>query len=57
MPVDLIPDAIVGVGYTDDWAVILAALASVATHIKDEHKQRSADILQRFFGRSPNSFE
>lgn len=49
-PVDAIPDAIPVVGYSDDVAVLGAALTMVALHIKDEHVQRAREQLQRWFG-------
>jgi uncharacterized membrane protein YkvA (DUF1232 family) len=48
-PLDFIPDAILGAGFTDDWSVILGAVATVATHIKDEHKAKAAATADRFF--------
>lgn len=49
-PLDFIPDALIGVGYTDDWGVILGALAAVAAHIKDEHRAKAAGIADRILG-------
>lgn len=51
-PVDLIPDAIVGAGFTDDWGVILGALASVYAHISEEHRTKAAAMVSRFLGAS-----
>jgi uncharacterized membrane protein YkvA (DUF1232 family) len=50
LPLDLIPDAILGAGFTDDWSVMLGAIAIVATHIKDEHKAKAAAMADRFLG-------
>lgn len=50
LPLDLIPDAILGAGFTDDWTVILGALASVMAHVKDEHRQRAERAANRFLG-------
>jgi len=49
-PLDMIPDAILGAGFTDDWSVILGALAAVVTHIKPEHKDKAAALADRFLG-------
>ena len=49
-PLDFIPDAILGAGFTDDWSVILGAVATVATHIKDEHKAKAVAMADRFLG-------
>lgn len=48
-PIDLIPDVIPGVGFTDDWGVLLGAIATVATHIKEEHKRAAAAQASRLF--------
>ena len=54
-PLDFIPDAILAAGFTDDWSVILGAVATVATHIKDEHKAKAAAVADRFLGGGKNT--
>jgi uncharacterized membrane protein YkvA (DUF1232 family) len=54
-PLDFIPDAILGAGFTDDWSVILGAVATVATHIKDEHKAKATAAADRFLGGGKNT--
>jgi uncharacterized membrane protein YkvA (DUF1232 family) len=49
LPLDLIPDILPGVGYGDDWGAIVAALATVASYIKDEHKAKAEAQVARFF--------
>lgn len=49
LPLDAIPDIIPGAGYTDDLAVIAAALASVAMHIDAGVKQKAKQTLARWF--------
>jgi uncharacterized membrane protein YkvA (DUF1232 family) len=49
-PLDFIPDALLGAGFTDDWSVILGAVATVAAHIKEDHKAKAAAIADRFLG-------
>ena len=39
MPFDIIPDMIVGLGYTDDAAVFYAAFRMVAGSITDRHRE------------------
>lgn len=51
LPMDLIPDLIPGMGYTDDWAALVAALGVVSAYVKDEHKTRARDQLARLFGK------
>lgn len=49
LPVDLLPDAIAGVGFTDDIAAlsaIISALASCITkEMQDQSKQKCHDLL------------
>ena len=52
LPVDLIPDIIPGAGYGDDWGAIVAALATVAAYIKDDHKAKAQAQVARLFGTS-----
>ena len=50
MPIDLIPDAIAWVGFTDDAAVLYAALRTIAPHIKDHHRQQAKVAIDRLAG-------
>ena len=45
MPADLIPDFIVGFGFTDDVAVLTAALAAIRGHIKPAHREAAREAL------------
>ncbi len=47
MPADLVPDIILGLGFTDDAAVIATAIGLVSGHIKDEHHQKARVTLQK----------
>jgi uncharacterized membrane protein YkvA (DUF1232 family) len=49
LPLDAIPDAIPILGYTDDLGVLAAALAAVASHVKDSHIERARETLKRWF--------
>lgn len=49
-PIDLIPDAIPAVGYTDDIAVLLAALWQVAMYIDADVKNKAKEKLKDWFG-------
>ena len=51
-PVDAIPDVVPVVGFADDLGVLVAALAMVAAHIKEEHKQKAKETLKTWFGDS-----
>ncbi len=50
LPVDLVPDFLPVVGFTDDAAVIAAALATVADHIDDDIRVRARAATDRIFG-------
>lgn len=45
MPADMIPDFLALVGFTDDIAVLSAAIAAVRPHIKDGHRQAAREAL------------
>lgn len=49
-PLDAIPDFIPVAGYTDDIAVLVAAMAAVAAHIKDEHVEKARDTIRQWLG-------
>jgi len=46
LPFDAIPDFVAGLGYTDDAAVLLAALAAVRNNIRPEHYDRAREALK-----------
>ncbi len=50
LPLDLIPDAILGAGYTDDLGVLLGAMVAVVRHIKMEHREKAAALTSRILG-------
>ncbi len=50
LPADLLPDAIVGLGYTDDLAALAWALWSLREYITPDIKQRAEDKLKEWFG-------
>lgn len=49
-PVDAVPDVVPGVGYTDDLGVMALAMAAVAAHIKQEHRDRADEWIKQSFG-------
>ena len=46
MPADLIPDFVIGLGFTDDLAVLTAAIAAVQRHIKPVHREAARAALE-----------
>ncbi|NTF17611.1 DUF1232 domain-containing protein [Agrobacterium rubi] len=45
LPVDAIPDVLVGFGFSDDITVLAAVLAMVTSHIKPEHREKARETL------------
>ncbi len=45
LPLDWIPDFVVGFGFTDDVAVLTAAIAAIRTHITPAHRQAAKSFL------------
>jgi uncharacterized membrane protein YkvA (DUF1232 family) len=45
MPLDLLPDIMPALGFTDDAAVLMAALQMISAHIKPEHRQAARTAL------------
>jgi uncharacterized membrane protein YkvA (DUF1232 family) len=50
LPTDLIPDYIPVIGYTDDAAVLAAAVKLVSTHITADHREAAQRTLARLRG-------
>ena len=51
LPLDLIPDFIVGAGYTDDFGALLSALITVSMYIDEDSKAKARERLSIWFGR------
>ncbi|WP_421693310.1 YkvA family protein [Aestuariivirga sp.] len=47
LPLDTIPDFVLGLGFTDDLAVLLAAFNIVRTHVTEAHRTRARETLSR----------
>ena len=41
LPFDVVPDFLIGLGYTDDAAVLLAAFTTCKTYITDDHRAKA----------------
>lgn len=48
-PLDLIPDLVPGVGYTDDFSALAMAFAKVAMHIDEEVKLNARNKMKDWF--------
>ena len=51
LPLDAIPDMLPAIGFTDDAAVIAAAIKMVAGALKPEHRQAAQETLQNLRSR------
>ena len=47
MPVDLVPDFIAMLGFTDDAAVLYIAIKRVRQYITPEHRERAQEYLEK----------
>jgi uncharacterized membrane protein YkvA (DUF1232 family) len=47
LPFDVVPDFILGIGFTDDAAVLLGALNVIRKHMKPEHLAKAEAALDR----------
>ena len=46
LPLDFIPDILLGIGFTDDVAVLMAALTAIRTHITPAHRAAARKALE-----------
>lgn len=46
LPLDTIPDFLVGLGFTDDIAVLTAAFTAISGQIKPEHRKAASTALR-----------
>lgn len=47
LPTDMIPDVIAGLGFTDDAAVVMAALKAAREVLKPQHYEKADEKLRR----------
>jgi uncharacterized membrane protein YkvA (DUF1232 family) len=48
LPLDAVPDFLLGLGFTDDMAVLVTAISMIRAHLKPEHYDRARAKLERF---------
>lgn len=51
LPIDAVPDLLPVLGFTDDAAVLAAAIKLVTSHIRPEHRDAAKDKLAEFSSR------
>ncbi len=49
-PLDAIPDFAPLIGYSDDLSIIVATLIAVSSFVKDSHKERAQELIEKLFG-------
>ena len=47
LPIDVVPDFILGLGFTDDMAVLLTSLNVIRTHMNESHRDKAREALAR----------
>jgi uncharacterized membrane protein YkvA (DUF1232 family) len=47
MPFDVIPDFILGLGFTDDMAVLYTAISMIRSHMTQAHRDRAKLTLEK----------
>ena len=55
LPFDFIPDMLPVLGFTDDAAVLAAAIRTVASHITPAHRDAAREMLRRGIGNDTSS--
>lgn len=50
LPVDMVPDIVAGLGFTDDASVLIAAMAAVGRHIQPKHRISAKKTLDELAG-------
>lgn len=46
LPLDVVPDLILAVGFADDATVLMAAFAMIRSHMREDHYQAARDALK-----------
>nr|WP_279401273.1 YkvA family protein [Piscibacillus salipiscarius] len=57
LPVDLLPDAFVGIGYTDDLTILITAIYQVTGYIDDDVKSKARGKIEEWFGEDVDTSE
>jgi uncharacterized membrane protein YkvA (DUF1232 family) len=47
LPIDVIPDVILGLGFTDDLAVLMTAMTLIKSHITQSHRDRARETVEQ----------
>ncbi len=55
LPFDMLPDFILGLGFTDDMAVLFTAISLIRTHMTPAHRDRAKTALEKLRNGEPLS--
>jgi uncharacterized membrane protein YkvA (DUF1232 family) len=55
LPIDAIPDVLLGLGFTDDMAVLFTAISMIRTHMKPEHRDKAREALDKLRKSGPRA--
>ena len=55
LPVDALPDFILGLGFTDDMAVLFTAIGMIRNHMTDAHRDKAREALGKLRRGEPMS--
>lgn len=55
LPFDALPDFIVGLGFTDDMAVLFAAIGMIRNHLTPAHRGKAREALEKLRRGEPMS--
>ncbi|HEX2430038.1 MAG TPA: YkvA family protein [Aestuariivirgaceae bacterium] len=47
IPLDIVPDLILGLGFTDDMTVLITAVSLIQRHMKPEHYDKARETIAR----------
>ncbi len=50
LPIDMVPDILAGLGFTDDASVLAAAVAAVGRHLQPRHREQAQRALEKIAG-------
>ncbi|MGP4073289.1 YkvA family protein [Piscibacillus sp. B03] len=57
LPIDLLPDTFVGIGYVDDLTILVTALYQATSYIDDEVKSKAREKVEAWFGEDVDTSE
>lgn len=57
LPIDLLPDTFVGIGYVDDLTILVTALYQATSYIDDDVKGKAREKVEAWFGEDVDTSE